>query len=632
MMVIRRRLPDGLAIAAACAFVFIAAYRIDLPGLYMDELDFVNAAQGAPDNTMIHMRLGSVPLFIMPYLGALKAWIYAPVFSLFGVSALTIRLPAILLAAVTLLIFFQLMRAKLGAVWATVALWIMAVDPANLFPSRLDWGPTVLMHFFQAAILALWFSYRDKPGLWKMVLIFVCFGLGFFDKFNFVWLVLAFVIGISLCYPDSLKNIWASSPRFARQMGAILALIALGAILYFVFPLLLHFHPARAHTMGLQMKWEELLRTLGGVGVAHLIFGNSCGIIPFTPFWLIVTDCYLALACLFFPMPNAEARENRKNGFFFLLIGFLIFLQIVITPQAGGGAHHYSMIFPLPLLAFVFLAESLYIQLATENLRGLAGLLFGSAALCLFIVNVHNTGVYLSHFRTNPHYSPRWSPEIYSLSHYINEHGFEAKSVICVDWGLHNQLHALAPKELRRRMHDFWPLFRGLGNKDWQKQSAVLNHIFPKGKSLALTFAASKETFPETRRNFLDSLSTHPELKLHSVKEFWFAGEKIYELYEIFRSPVGASQIGHAAATATAYANRFAANSDIIVAAAHKRATASASRRYDSESLQEISAKIALIGGISISKKICSLLDLCHYYAHLKDKHKVSSEQSVRTS
>src|SRR5437667_10051190 len=34
----------------------------------MDELDFVNAAQGAPDNTMIHMRLGSVPLLIMPYL------------------------------------------------------------------------------------------------------------------------------------------------------------------------------------------------------------------------------------------------------------------------------------------------------------------------------------------------------------------------------------------------------------------------------------------------------------------------------------------------------------------------------------------------------------------------------------
>src|SRR2546429_2354789 len=66
------RLSDGLAIAAACIFIFLAVYRIDLPGLYYDELAFVNAAQGAPDNTMIHMRLGSVPLLIMPYLGGLK--------------------------------------------------------------------------------------------------------------------------------------------------------------------------------------------------------------------------------------------------------------------------------------------------------------------------------------------------------------------------------------------------------------------------------------------------------------------------------------------------------------------------------------------------------------------------------
>ena len=40
----------------------------------MDEVDFVNAARGGPDNSMIYMRLGPVPLLIMPYLGALKAW------------------------------------------------------------------------------------------------------------------------------------------------------------------------------------------------------------------------------------------------------------------------------------------------------------------------------------------------------------------------------------------------------------------------------------------------------------------------------------------------------------------------------------------------------------------------------
>src|SRR5256714_1097878 len=534
----RRFLPHVLAIAAACIFVYLASYRIELPGLYMDELDFVNAAQGAPDNSMIHMWLGSVPLFIMPYLGALKAWIYAPIFGLFGVSALTIRLPAILIAAVTLLIFYQLMRAQLGPVWATIGLWIMMVDPANLFPSRLDWGPTVLMHFFQAAIFALWFSYRNKPELWKVALILICFGLGFFDKFNFIWLVLAFVIGISLCYPDSLKNLWVSFPRLARRMAVITVLIVLGAALYFTLPLLLHFHPPGAHAVGLQVKWNALLTTLSGVAVAHFVFGNSSGMIQFTPFWLIVTDCYLAFACLFFPMSNEEARENRKDGFFFLVIGLLIFLQIVITPQAGGP-HHYSMIFPLPLLAFAFLAKSLYTQFATENLRRLAALLFGAVAVSLLVVNVHNTAGYLSHFRTNSHYSPRWSPEIYTLSRYVNEHGLEAKSVICVDWGLHNQLHALAPKELRQRMHDYWPMFKSLANQNQERQTARLNYVFPEGKTLVLAFAPSKETFPETRQNFLASLATRPELKSRLVREFWSGGEKIYELYEVVRSPHG---------------------------------------------------------------------------------------------
>jgi len=534
------RLADGMAIASACLFIFLAAYRIQLPGLYYDELAFVNAAQGGADNTFIHMRLGSVPFLIFPYMGALKAWIYAPVFRFFGVSALTIRLPAILLAAVTLLIFFQTLRAKLGAVWATIAVWIMAVDPVNLFPSRLDWGPTVLTHFFQAAILALWFSYRDKPRPRKIVLICICAGLGFFDRFNFIWLLSAFTIGICLCYPDSLQNLWVSTPRFTRWVAIILALLALGIMLYLILPLLLNVpHPTRAYTTNLQVKWHGLVSTLSGAAVAHFIFENPAGIIPFVPYWLIVVDGFLALACLFLPMSNALARENRKNGLFCFLVGFLIFVQIVITPQAGGP-HHYSMIFPWPLLTLAFLGKSVYTQFATKNFRYLGGVLLGSAAVCLFVVNVHNSAEYLSHFGATPHYNPRCSPEIYSLSHYVNEHGFKAKSIICVDWGLHTQLHALAPKKLRRRMHDDWPTFQTLSQKDKESQTAALNYIFPEGKSLAVTFAPPKETFPDTRRNFLAALAARPEFKSRLVKEFWFGGEKIYEMYEIVRTPPGA--------------------------------------------------------------------------------------------
>jgi dolichyl-phosphate-mannose-protein mannosyltransferase len=529
-----RHLSDRLALAAACVFVFLASYRIELPGLYYDEMDFVNAAQGAPDNTFIYKRLGPVPVFINPYLGALKAWLYAPIFRLFGVSPVTVRLPAILLAAVTLLILYGAMRDTLGSVWAAIVVWIMAVDPANLFPSRLDWGPTVLMHFFQALILALWFSYRKKPQLWKLFMIVGCFGAGFFDKFNFVWFVLAFIVGIVLCYPESLVSLWSSLPKFTRWLAIIVFLVGVGAIVHTILPLL-HFKPAKAHTAGLEVKWSQLLSTLSGRAVAGFIFGNGSGIISHVPLWLIVADSCLGLVSLFSPTSDSGVRENRKNGLFCLLVGFLIFTQIAITPQSGGP-HHYSMIFPLPLLAFAFLAKSVFSQAATKTLQRVAAVVLGSAAMCIFLVNGHNTAAYLSHFRTNVHYNPRWSPEIYSLSEYVNKHGFEANRIISADWGLHNQLHALAPRKLRPRMRDLWPLFKQLGQKTQQEQSTTLRRIFPEGKNFVLAFSASKETFPETRQNFLASLAAHPELKFRLAKEFWLGGEKIYELYEVIRS------------------------------------------------------------------------------------------------
>ncbi len=530
------RLLDGLAVAAVCVFVFLAAYRIELPGLYYDELAFVNASLGAPDNTFVHLRLGPLPILLMPYLGALKAWIYVPIFHLAGVSPLTIRLPAILIAAVTLIVLYCAMRDSVGAAWAAIIVCVMAVDPANLFPSKLDWGPTVLMHFFQAIILALWFSYRKKPQLWKPVMIAVCFGLGFFDKFNFVWFLFAFAVGVALCYSNSLQILWSSLPRFVRWLAIIVTLAGFGFMAHLIVPLFYNLRQTDVHPASLAVHWHSLLSTLSGQAVAHFIFGNANGIIPYIPLSLIILDGWLALACLFLPSSNSVAWENQRNGVFCLLVGVLIFIQIAITPQAGGP-HHYSMVFPMPLLAFGFFAASLYARAAIGTLRLARAAVFLSAAMCIFIVNSHNTAVYLSHFRRDLWYNPRWSPEIYALSRYVNEHGFEARRIICVDWGLHTQLYALAPRKLRRRMRDHWHTFKALGEKEQNEQAATLDRFFPEGKTLVLTFGASKEAFPETRRNFLASVIAHPQLKLQLVKEFWSEGEKIYELYEVVRLP-----------------------------------------------------------------------------------------------
>jgi hypothetical protein len=530
------RLPLWLAIAAACLFIGLAAYRIELPGLYFDEMIFADAAQGNLNAVRVHLHLGPLPLLIMPYLGALKAWIYVPIFRLLGVSAMSVRLPMILIAAATLLILFLGMRRPMGGTWAAIVVWLLALDPANIFPSRLDWGPTVLMHLFQASILALWFSYRDSPQLWKIGLIGICCVLGFFDKFNFIWFVAAFVPAVPLCYPDSVKRLWVASSKFTRWLAVLLVVAGLGVALRLILPIM-QFPSAGTVRPHLMQSWSEFQIALSGIGVAEYVLGSAAGIIGSVPHRLVVTAAWLALACWVLPMSDANARENRKNGLFCLLIGFFIFVQIVITPQAGGP-HHHSMLFPLPLLASAFLARSLYDHFRTMNLSWIAGLTAGAAAaaaIYLFLVNVNNTMVYVSHFRNNSHYKPLWSPAIYSLSRYINDHGRDSQKIILVDCCL-EQLHVLAPKKVGRRIRDFWPAFRQ-PPKTRDEQNAMLTNIFPEGRSLVVTFDASKEAFPETRQNFFSLLSTHPELNYRLVTEFWYGGEKIYEVYEVVRLP-----------------------------------------------------------------------------------------------
>ena len=58
------------------------------------------------------------------------------------------------------------------------------------------------------------------------------------------------------------------------------------------------------------------------------------------------------------------------------------------------------MIFPLPLLAFIFLAQPLYRHLAAKTVRRFAALVLVFAAVCVFTVNLYNMEA------TSPVYEP----------------------------------------------------------------------------------------------------------------------------------------------------------------------------------------------------------------------------------
>src|SRR5262249_18681961 len=170
-------------------FVLLATYRIHSPGLYYDEMFVISPAFNVP---AYRTWLG-VPLQISPYVGAEKSWIYAPIFALFGVSALSIRLPAILISCGTLVLGYSLVRRILSPAWALAFSIACAVQPAFIFLTKVDWGPQVIMLLLKALCLLLCFKWLDgaTKSCWSILGLWA---LGFLDKFNFVWFAIALVI------------------------------------------------------------------------------------------------------------------------------------------------------------------------------------------------------------------------------------------------------------------------------------------------------------------------------------------------------------------------------------------------------------------------------------------------------
>src|SRR5204862_6785562 len=138
----------------------------------------------------------------------------------------------------------------------------------------------------------------------------------------------SFIIVLFLGDPCTFRMLLFFTPSLGRRAAAIVSLIGLFTALFLLLRVL-HVYAGKPLELGVSAKWGGLLSTLSGSAVAYFLFGNNSGIITLVPFWVLVTDCYLLLGCFFLLGQDAEAREDRKHGLFFSLIGFLVFAQIV---------------------------------------------------------------------------------------------------------------------------------------------------------------------------------------------------------------------------------------------------------------------------------------------------------------
>ncbi|MEA5600739.1 glycosyltransferase family 39 protein [Nostoc sp. UHCC 0252] len=538
-------------------YIYTTSYEIKYPGLYYDETLFVNGALGGLDNTFIHKRIWGIPVMLMPYIGALKAYFFYPIFHFLGVSPETIRIPVILISAITLILSFYLGKIIFNQWIASLISIVLATDPSFIYISRVDFGPIVFMIFFKILTLFIFFkiisySYtlpNPKFINWYILLI-IGLILGFWDKLNFIWFMSALFICSVIFYSKNIIKIW----KLHKSKTLIPTITFITIMILMIVGLIL---PIFNLNVGVGETSQETLldrffrvnkvyeTTVNGKGFYEFIFNQSLPEISCLNeltflniiFLLIVLSLAILLKCNYKSSLHL-GFDSKKILLFFTTLFALIYLQMVFTKQVGGP-HHIMMLFPFQHF-FNIAAALVSVELIIQIVRKWHQLI---KILCITLVVLIFGNLIHSQIKVNNYYSlalhdkksfsTTWSPVIYELSHYLGNYRDKVDSIVSADWGFHTQLQGLAKPEIRIKYMDFWSIFNDLHNQTKDEQEKLYKVFFKDKINIVLLHPENAAIMKYSRRNFIEFSSLFfKEIKLE--KYFYNSkNEVIYEVYTV---------------------------------------------------------------------------------------------------
>jgi 4-amino-4-deoxy-L-arabinose transferase-like glycosyltransferase len=445
------------AIFLCCIFFFMGCAFIPLTGIQNDEALFASGIYQPVDVQYSVKILGiNLPLMIMTYVGALKSWLYTPVFQLWLPSAYSVRLPVLLIGAFTVWLFFVTARKLLGDRAALIGTVLLATDPMFLLATCFDWGPVALQHFLLLAGLLLIVMYAQSQSPAQLALAFFSFGLGMWDKALFAWPLVGLAVASIIVFPrDSLRVV-----TFKRSIVAV-ASFCLGALPLLVYNVAHPFETFRGNAQYSTELFYGKFLVLRATFQGRALFGwmtavepgphppaaanviqNTCAWLAsllrhplHTAFWSAFIAALLIVPVLWFGRGNGANPATRKVSVFAIVVMAVIWAQMAFTYNAGGGVHHTILLWPFPQ----FLIGSVYAGISCKFRRYAAPILTAAVIVVAFsnllVVNEH----YVQLIENGT--SVIWSDALYPLSQSMNK--FPARYVATIDWGMLNTLRLL---------------------------------------------------------------------------------------------------------------------------------------------------------------------------------------------
>lgn len=459
----------GVWLALAVAWLWLGRTNTVAPGYNYDEAIFAGMAKDfttgevhghhMPGNGTANLWNRPFPVWIQPYLGAVKSWQLIPLFTFAEPSVALARMSNLAWALVGLLFFMLWVWKLFGLTEAVAGGLLLALDPSFFFLGLLDWGSFVPSFVCRCAgfffVLLAWRGQRPL----HLFLAGVALGLGFFNKVDFVVVLLA-VTGAAICgYAKPVLN-------FLRTQPKLLALAALGFLIgagpmtvmslrMFKFTVA---HNAPVNPGELSEKWHAFTAMYDGSYFYRLmdaggLFDKMQPLSPpvWTPLGLVLIAAIVVLIWQTVRLPAGS--DGRAVRIFLLAALMLTTVGVFMLPRAIR-IYHAILAAPFAHLIIAVAGVSLWRKFSEDGgkknfARGAIAIVFGAlVATQLLAVGKTEKLIYQTHGRG------WWSDAQDKFAATVKNRA--DLTLVSLDWGFHESLLFLTDKPTL--VEPFWKL------------------------------------------------------------------------------------------------------------------------------------------------------------------------------
>lgn len=478
----------GALAAILVLFIASALSFVARPGIEADE-----ALVTSPAIFSFH----SVPLMLMSYMGALKAWFYLALFAVVKPGPVSLRLPTVLAGAAAVWMFFRLLDRTVGRRAAWIGALLLATDSMYVILETIDYGPNALHFVLKLGAMLLILRFHREGSALALAGGFFLFGLGLWEKAIFAWVLTGIGLATLLVFP---REVW-------RHLTIRNLAIASGSLIVGALPLIVYniARPLDTFKTNAHMIHEPMDQK---ILILHRTMDSSVLFGFFTSLWPSphlgepattlqkasraiseathqpthnVTIFAFGIACL-----GVFLRAARKPVLFGLLVCLGTWLPMILTAGAGGAAHHVILMFPFQFLT---------IAAALAQVPWRPAVAAVTVALCAVNLAVTNE-YYWEMIRNGP--DIRWTDALYPLERRLET--LRSPNIYVVDWGIYESINLLSDNSVPVHEVD-WSSADTLRRIVTDPRAAFVAHApnytyFPQQR-VALEDAAANEGYEE---------------------------------------------------------------------------------------------------------------------------------------